>query len=414
MRAVGRGTLRGLGRTGRGVGHGLLFAARGVAALARANTEAVIAVVTGILFVIAWSTLSASHSVPGPLQPLVALVEVAPLLLVWARPFVGWALCLGAASVIAVAVPRTDPHLMSWPVVQFLVLLALVIAVGVRATWQQVVTSTMVTSGVCFILLPDNLKAWGGGQLVFVLIGLLIRWLVQSRRELAVEAELSEAERERRAVVEERSAIARELHDIVAHHMSMIVVQSQSAPYRLTGVTDDVRAEFASIETSARAALNEIRGVLGVLRTEDQRPDAAPLPGGADIESLLEGTRAAGVPLTWPALPEALPSVGAPVGLAAYRILQEALANASRHAQGADVLVLVALTDSQLTVSVDNGAGEAPEPGGADPAGGNGLRGMRTRAESVGGALDAEPVPGGGFHVRAVLPVPAGVSRVPT
>jgi signal transduction histidine kinase len=232
-----------------------------------------------------------------------------------------------------------------------------------------------------------------------------VRWLVASRRQLAIETVSTQEERARRAVLEERSMIARELHDVVAHHMSLIVVQSQSAPFRLGAVDEDVKAEFTSIEQSARAALNEVRSVLGVLRSEAHEVASAPVPGGGDLQSLLESSRAAGLPLAWKALPPAVATVPAGVGLAAYRILQESLANASRHARGAAVHVEVTLDERGLGLVVENTA--PARPGGLmESGGGSGLVGALTRAQTAGGTLSAGPTASGGFRVEAMLPVP--------
>ena len=162
------------------------------------------------------------------------------------------------------------------------------------------------TAVVFGLLLPSELRPWALGQALLAGVAVLVRWLIVSRRQLAIETVSTQEERARRAVVEERSMIARELHDVVAHHMSLIVVQSQSAPYRLADVGDEARAEFASIEQSARAALNEVRGVLGVLRSESHEMAAAPVPGGRDLAALLESSRNAGLPLSWDPLPEAV------------------------------------------------------------------------------------------------------------
>lgn len=411
-RAAGRGVLR----TGRGV----LWTGRGVGRLGRAalrpvgwvaglltrSPDLTLALLAAVLFVIAWSTLSITHRVQVSVQPVIALVEVAPLLLARVRPFAGWAIGLAVGvgfAVVDVAYPDSP---MPWPVVSFLVLLALLAAVGLRARWPEVVATVVVTGAAFGVLLPESLRGWALGQAVVVGVAVLVRWLVVSRRQLARETESTQEERARRAVLEERSMIARELHDVVAHHMSLIVVQSQSAPYRLAHVDDDARAEFASIERSARAALDEVRSVLGVLRSESHEVVSAPVPGAADLLSLLESSRAAGLPVTWSPVPGGLAGVPTGAGLAAYRILQESLANAARHAPGAGVSVEVSVQDGWLLLAVESEA--APRASDAvESGGGSGLLGARTRAETVGGSLTAGPTPGGGFRVEARLPAVA-------
>src|SRR5699024_8132011 len=156
-----------------------------------------------------------------------------------------------------------------------------------------------------------------------VAFALLARWLRTARRQLASREEEAETERDRRAVLEERSRIARELHDVVAHHMSMVVVQAQSAPYRVEAVSPEAKEEFAGIESAARQALTEVRGVLGLLREDRADPETAPQPSLADLPSLLEASRAAGMELRWSLDLEDCPPGTA---LVLHRVLGEALA----------------------------------------------------------------------------------------
>ena len=400
---------RGLVRSGRGVGRlgrATLRPIGWVSGLLTRSPEVTLALLALVLFVVAWSTLSITHDVQVTIQPVVALVEVAPLVLARLRPFVGWATSLAVVLGFAAAGVAHPDWPMPWPVVSFLVLLALVAAVGLRGRWQEVVATVAVTGAALAALLPDELRAWGLAQALVAGVAVLVRWLVVSRRQLARETETTQEERARRAVLEERSMIARELHDVVAHHMSLIVVQSQSAPYRLAGVDEDARAEFASIEQSARAALDEVRSVLGVLRSESHEAASAPVPGATDLHALLESGRAAGLPLTWAALPADLAEVPTGAGLAAYRILQESLANAARHAPGAAVAVSVTREDQDLVLAVENTAPPRPSEA-VESGGGSGLLGARTRAETAGGTLAAGPTPDGGFRVEARLPARA-------
>jgi signal transduction histidine kinase len=233
---------------------------------------------------------------------------------------------------------------------------------------------------------------------------------VLSRLQLARQEEVSELERARRTVLEERSRIARDLHDVVAHRMSMVVVQAQSASARLGEVTPEVEAEFLSISEQARAALNEVRGMLGVLRSEDTTAADSPQPGARDVEALLEQTRGAGVDLRWTVGGDPAP-IGPGVGLVVYRILQEALANASRHAPGSQVSVELRYGDPVLVTVRSAGSGSSgsrPPNGtasaGAVPGSGVGLVGMADRARAVGGSLEAGPDASGIFVVRARLP----------
>ncbi|MEO7268023.1 MAG: histidine kinase, partial [Knoellia sp.] len=226
------------------------------------------------------------------------------------------------------------------------------------------------------------------------------------------------------AVVEERLRIARELHDVVAHHMSMIVVQAQSAPIR-HGLWDaDVVGEFAAIEGSARQALNEVRSVLGVLRDENGPVETAPQPDLAQLPSLVKSSKAAGMPLTSRLR---LDPAQVPPGtaLVLYRVAQESLANAARHAPGAAVELTLEEDSGWARLMVRSSAPPTQHNGstagsgvrsvgeegdqdrgrnGDDETGGNGIRGMFERVRAVGGTFEAEPV-GAGFVVIATVPL---------
>ena len=216
---------------------------------------------------------------------------------------------------------------------------------------------------------------------------------------------------ERRLVLEERARIARDLHDIVAHHMSLVVVQAETAGYRHPDLTDSARAELDSISNSARAALAETRALLAVLRNEDDEAEHAPQPGLGQLAELVEGARRAGQHVAADVRLDG-DDLRPGTSLAAYRIVQESLANAARHAPGAAVRLVVEQDAEALRVAVLNEAapGGVPtvalDPGGVDVPG-HGIIGMRERAVAEGGSLDAAPEADGGFAVRAVLPLEA-------
>jgi len=206
------------------------------------------------------------------------------------------------------------------------------------------------------------------------------------------------------AAMEERARIARDLHDVVAHHVSAIAVEAESARVTTEGLSDEGRAHFESIGQTARDALTEMRRLLGVLR-EDASADAVrdPQPSLTQVNDLVETARAAGSPVTL-TLEGAVVPLPTGVDLCAYRILQEALTNVRRHAPGAAVEVELEYQPEVLRLRVrDHGPGAAPE----DPDG-HGLLGMRERAIMVGGTLTAGPAEGGGFVVDAVLPIAGG------
>jgi signal transduction histidine kinase len=226
-----------------------------------------------------------------------------------------------------------------------------------------------------------------------------------ARQQLAVEAAHVEREQAHRAVLEERARIARELHDVVAHHMSLIAVQAETAPYRINEVPDAVGAEFGAISDAARDALSDMRRLLGVLRN-DEAAARAPQPQIEQISELIDTARNAGVPVDY-SLDGAVDGIPSAVGVCAYRIVQEALSNATRHAPGAMVSVQIHRDDDAVRLMITNGPGRSIALLREDPGPGHGLAGMRERAVLLGGALNAGPVLAGGFSVTAVLPLTA-------
>lgn len=364
--------------------------------------------VTAILFTVAWPTLQVTHHVPAGVQPLIAGLAALPLLLVRVNPALGWAVSVSSALVIPLVFDLVGGNEFPWQVVHVMVLMALLLAVSMRLP-LPVVGVALVTTVLVFLAHAPGQDGpgWALGLTGLVVFGLLIRWLVLSRRQLARQEEETEVERARRAILEERARIARDLHDVVAHHMSLVVVQAQSAQYRLGGLSDETKEEFDSIGATAREALNEIRGMLGVLRSDGQTPESAPVPGIGRIDELVDASRRAGMTVTVDRGP--LPVLSETSGLALYRILQESLSNAARHAPGAAVRVgLVGdpvMTELVVVNDVAVQATTAPSSGG-----GHGIIGMRDRALSVGGTLSAHSAVGGGFEVRALIPSTAGGS----
>lgn len=286
--------------------------------------------------------------------------------------------------------------------------------------WLQIVLSVLVAVG---LTAPP------------VLLGLYVgarRRLVESLRERAdgLERELSllaekAGERAERARIEERNRIAREMHDVVAHRVSLMVVHASAV--RAVLRSDPTRAEGSAelLGDMGRQALGELRQMLGVLRTGEAAvpapravpeavPDPEPVPDQAEddgvslarLETLVEQSRAAGMPVTLVREGERRP-LSARVERAAFRVVQEALTNAHKHAVGARTLVRVAYREAEIAVLVENGPPDGrPSPG--LPSGGNGLVGMRERVAALGGGCVAGPSRAGGFRVSAVIPaVPA-------
>ncbi len=368
----------------------------------------VVAVVT--LFSVGWPTLHLTHHVPAGAQPFIAALAVFPLALVRVNPALGWAISAGSAVLIGLAIPHQPGNDLPFQVVHILVLFALLFAVAVRAPMQIVLVAWIASSLLFATTMGDAGDSfaeagfgWPLAMTGLVGFGLLVRWLMLSRQALVRQEEQNEVERARRAILEEKARIARDLHDVVAHHMSMVVVQAQTAPYRVAGVSPAARAEFESIGASAREALNEVRGMLGVLRSDGQLPEHAPQPVAADVVTVLDGARRAGVPIEW-TIDGALTEIPDTVGLALYRIVQESLSNVSRHASGAAVTVTITVSAESVEVLVGNElATGTPEPESASS--GSGIAGMRARAEAFGGILVAGPRSEGGFQVYARLPI---------
>jgi signal transduction histidine kinase len=238
--------------------------------------------------------------------------------------------------------------------------------------------------------------------LVVLAVMLLVRRVVGDRER---RAQLAERERDlaaREAVAGERARIARELHDVVAHSVSVIVVQAQAGP-RLLAEPAQVRDVFRSIETTGREALDELRRLLGVLRTRDEQLPVGPQPGLDALQPLIQQLREAGlrVELRVEGEPVRLPPG---IDLSAYRIVQEALTNTLKHAGPAEAEVIVRYHHSTLELEIlDNGTGAPARVNGS----GHGLVGMRERVALYGGSLEAGARNGHGFGVRARLPLVA-------
>jgi signal transduction histidine kinase len=262
----------------------------------------------------------------------------------------------------------------------------------------------------------------GGTQVTFtlwlaaLLLGLLgAGELIRLRSQRAQALTRSREDEMRRQASEERLRLARDLHDVVAHNISVINVQANTALHLRDRQPERAWQALATIHDVSKQALVELRSVLGVLRQADEGEPRAPAAGLERLDELVERAEAGGVAVTVErdAEPGPLP---ADVDLTAYRIVQEALTNSAKHAAGAAVLVRIVRTDAELLVQVEDGGGGRvpgpPFPGPAPVPGGNGLAGMRERAKALRGTLSAGPRPGGGFAVRAVLPL-AGNGTVP-
>jgi signal transduction histidine kinase len=215
--------------------------------------------------------------------------------------------------------------------------------------------------------------------------------------------ERDQEEQARAAVAEERARIARELHDVVAHSVSVIAVQTGSIRHRLRTERPAEAAELSGVEQTARQALAEMRRMLGLLRADDEGLSLAPQPGMDEVQRLVDQVRETGLPVQLEIEGDRRP-LAPGVDLAAYRILQEALTNVMKHAGPSHARVAVRFGERTVELEVaDDGRG----PSAGANGGGHGLIGMRERVALYGGSLETRPGADGGFVVRASLPIAA-------
>ena len=331
-----------------------------------------------------------------------ALLAAGPVALAWRRRWPAGVLLVVLASTLA----YWSIGYGRGPV--FLALIAAYVT-AVLAGRRSVAWATLPVGYVAFLWLPAVLDTDDAPTLAQALG--LAAWLIalgtstevlRARRDRAADAARTEEEERLRRASEERLRIARELHDVVAHHLSLINVQAGVALHLLDQGPEHTRPALTAIKGASKDALDELRGVLDVLRGGEEAAPRTPAPTLADLPAVVARAAAAGLAVRvrtdGPARP--LPR---PVERAAYRIVQEAVTNVVRHAGARSAVVGLAYGDDALVVQVDDdGPGTtAPGPAGA----GRGLAGMRERAAALGGRLEAGPRPGRGFRVRAELPL---------
>lgn len=360
------------------------------------------------LFAVAWPTASLTHDVPAYAMPVTAAAIAWPVALAWSAPVVGWAVSLLAAMIIGSVVATVGGWPWSIQVTHIIAMLVLSFMAALRCPLRWLPVIWLASTLVLVNAAPDDQRpGWIFGLTSGAVVIALLRGLLASRRQLAERTRETKVAESEAAVLQERARIARDLHDVVAHRMSMVVVMAQTARYRLPDVSDDVAAEFDAIATAARTSLEEVRQLLGVLRKSDETSTGssartAPNPGLEHVEALVAATRRAGADVQLHLAPP-LTDVGEASGLAVYRIVQESLANATRHAPGARIDIwLREGTADQVELAIVNGPGTEPSLGLA--GNGAGIPGMIDRARSVGGSLVTAVTPDHGFAVRAWLP----------
>jgi signal transduction histidine kinase len=336
---------------------------------------------------------------------LFALVVTVPLV-VRRRAPLAVALILSAATVawaLSAAVPEAGVNPLPS------LLLAVFSVALYAATPAGAVAGGLALTGSMAIAIASNytqghLSASNIAILAFFMGGAWTAgWLIRRRAAQLERAYAESGTLAQEAVAQERARIARELHDIVAHSVSIIAVQAGAAEELLDSDPELARAHMGAVRRTARETMSEMRRLLNVLR-EDDAPHA-PQPGLARLDELLDDVRAAGVPVELVEEGER-PALGPGVDLVAYRVVQESLTNVRKHAGAVPTQVLLRYTRDQLAVDVSNSPGERPAaPNGA---GGHGLIGMRERVVLFGGTFDATPRDDGGFHVHADLPIESG------
>ena len=368
-----------------------------------------------VLVAVAWPVTTVLYGVPTVYAMLLAFSLSAALVLAvrWPIPAVGLGLVAQLAGILLTA--DVSGAVRPFTVTSLLALVFLHLIIGLRHRWIHLVAlwSGSALVAVLALILPHAGELPGALSNVITtmsiaagagIIGVIGNLLIKGRRQLESERELSAAELAKRQELEERNRIAQELHDVVAHSMSVISVQATTAKYRLPGLDERSLGEFDSMASSARQALTEMRGLLAILRG-GRDADLAPQPTVEDIPALVDVTRGSGavVDLDFPSEPLSLPPT---TSLTAFRVVQESLSNALRHAAGAPVAVTVTAIGTRLEVSVLNGEPDGTAAGGPSLLGGGfGLKGMRERVEALGGSLQVGPTDTGGFAVRASLPV---------
>jgi signal transduction histidine kinase len=385
-------------------------------------------VLAGVLFL-----LSLGQAVPGPWPEIpIALVLTVPVAFRRRAPLLAFAICATGGAWQMFAALSQQPG--AQPLGSDAAVLVLIYTVAAYRPRRYSIVAMLICltgSAVAIIAwIPDTQPSsppgiasgnllgralfavvlFGGSTLIAWVLGDSMRYRRGYYAELEDKAARLEAERNAQAKVAaaaERARIARELHDVVAHHVSVMVVQADGAGYALRSDPDRAAAALKAISCTGRQALTEMRRLLGVLRSAGDQAQLAPMPGLSELRELLDQAREAGlgVAYTLTGTPRELPE-GAE--LAAYRVVQEALTNTRKHAGlAATAAVTLRYEPQALIVEVTDDGMAAP----AGDAGGHGLAGMRERIAMYGGTVEAGRLAGGGFSVVARLPCPAPPAR---
>jgi len=327
---------------------------------------------------------------------ILLLVETLPIAVLRRYPLPVWAVTWAAAATFGIR-HYPDPFMHLGAVAS----LYGAVALGSRRTAIVVGVASMVV-GMAATALAGDAPAI---DYYVAAVSIVLVWLLADNQRAAVSTREHERERETRRIVgEERRRVARELHDIVAHRVSMMIVQAEAGASASSASHDAAERQFDAIATTGREALAELRRLLGVLRDDDRRAETTPQPGLDRLDALVEEMEGAGLSIGLTVEGDARP-LPAGVELSGYRIVQEALTNSLRHAGPAHVEVRLRYSDDALDLEVvDDGAGPAEH---AERRNSYGLVGIRERVALFGGTLSVGERPGGGFVVGARLPLTA-------
>jgi signal transduction histidine kinase len=338
---------------------------------------------------------------------LAGAAQGAPLFIAPRWPLIAWRIMVAGQFLGVLSLTSRNMN-WPWPVPGFIGLVVVLLLVAI--SYQRRVSGaagliTIAALGLPAVLLTGT-PLWAcvivSGIVALALVfGDALGGRYAAETDLREQAELRRQDLARQAVLEERARIARELHDVVAHHMSVIALQAEAAPYKIDDLPDAARETFTVIRGAAREALAETRRVVGLLRADNEGAERVPQPGLDGLDELVAWAERAGLNVK-PSIIGLPRELSAGVDLSAYRIVQEALSNAARYAPGANMVVEVRYGDDYVAVTItDDGPRSGPPE---TSGGGHGLVGMHERVSMLGGSLTAGARDEGGFQVRAELP----------
>ncbi|MEV8634515.1 sensor histidine kinase [Streptosporangium sp. NPDC051023] len=344
---------------------------------------------------------------PGWWLSLATMASSVPVLLREHWPLTAWRIALAGVFVTAPIQDTLDGMGgLPVPLPAVVTYLLVVYSVAVRCE-RRITVGVWIVSMLVMALLSSGFDEIAMAAIllsVTALLGYNVRTRRLAASLLAEEERRSKGALTAQAALEERARIARELHDVVAHHMSVIAIQAEAVPLQAAGDAERLEEGLREIRALSLSAMTEMRRVLGVLRDEDGHTDTAPQPGLGRLEELVGTARSAGLTVTL-SLGGDLTGLPTAASLSAYRIAQESLSNAMRHAPGSNVSMRIDRSIAELRIHVANDAGDALRHSPTKPGHtGHGLIGMRERVSMLGGRLWAGPV-GTGFAITVILPI---------